>query len=74
MKDALCAICGGTLRSRKITIDRLVEKHLYLFEQLSARVCEQCGEIWIPEVEVERMERAIQGNLKPKKRIAVPVY
>ncbi len=74
MKDAMCAICGGKLRSRKTAIDRLVQEHLYLFEQVSVQICDQCGEIWIPGIEVERMEKAIQGNLKPKRRIAVPVY
>lgn len=74
MKDSLCAVCGGNLRRRKITIDRMVYGHLYLFEQVSVQVCQECGEIWIPGTEAERMDQAIQGKLKPKRRIAVPVY
>ena len=74
MKDSLCAICGGKLHAQKITIDRLVEGHLYLFEKVPVQACEQCGEVWIPGSAAERMDQAIQGKLKPRKQIAVPVY
>jgi len=74
MKDFLCAICGGKLRPQKITMDRFVEGHLYLFENVLVQVCDQCSEIWIPGSEAERMDQAIQGKLRPRKKVAVPVY
>jgi YgiT-type zinc finger domain-containing protein len=74
MKDTLCAQCGGRLQKRKMTLDRLVGEHLYLFEDVYIQLCQQCGEIWIPGSLAERMDQAIQGKLKPKKRIPVPVY
>ena len=74
MKDSLCAVCGGKLRKQETSIDRLVEGHLYLFENVSVHACNQCGEIWIPGSVAERMDQAIQGKLKPKRRIPVPVY
>ncbi len=74
VKDTQCAICGGMLRNRKITIDRLIDGNLYLFEKVRVRVCDQCHEIWIPGTEAERMDQAIQGKLKPRKKIVVPVY
>lgn len=74
MKDSLCATCGGKLHLQKITLDRLVEGHLYLFEKVSVQVCQQCSEIWIPGTAAERMDQAIQGKLKPRKQIAVPVF
>ena len=74
MKNHLCAICGGRLRNRKISIDRLVKKKLYLFENVRVQVCEQCHEIWIPGDEAERMDKAIRGDIKPHKSILVPVY
>lgn len=74
MKAPLCAICGGRLRPKKITIDRIVEGHLYLFEDTPVKVCDQCGEIWIPGSENDKMEQAIQGKIKPRKKITVPVY
>lgn len=74
MKNHLCAICGGRLRNRKISIDRLVKKKLYLFENVRVQACEQCHEIWIPGGEAERMDKAIRGDIKPHKSILVPVY
>ncbi|MBI5150799.1 MAG: YgiT-type zinc finger protein [Candidatus Omnitrophica bacterium] len=74
MKNSLCAQCGGKLHQRKISLDRLVEGHLYFFENVSVQSCDQCGEIWIPGNLAERMDQALQGHLKPKKCITVPVY
>ena len=74
MKDFLCAQCGGRLHRKKATLDRLVEGHLYLFEDVSVQACDQCQEVWIPGSLAERMDQAIQGKLKPKRRIPVPVY
>ena len=74
MKNSLCAVCGGKLHVHKTSIDRLVEDHLYLFENVPVQACDQCGEIWIPGREAERMDQAIQGKLKPRKQIAVPVF
>jgi YgiT-type zinc finger domain-containing protein len=74
MKDSLCAQCGGKLHRKKMSLDRLIENHLYLFENVSVEVCDQCGEIWIPGNLAQRMDQAIQGKLRPKRRIPVPVY
>mgnify|MGYP001567020783 CR=1 FL=1 len=74
MKNSLCAICGGQLSIKRITIDRMVEDRLYLFEKVPVQICDQCGEVWIPGVEAERMDQAIQGKIKPCKQIVVPVY
>ncbi len=74
MKDSLCAQCGGKLHWKKTNLDRLIEGDLYLFENVSVQICEQCAEIWIPGSVAERMDQAIQGKLKPKRRIPVPVY
>ena len=74
MKDSHCTVCGGKLRAKKRAIDRLVNGHLYLFENVSVHACDRCGEIWIPGAAAEHMELAIEGKLKPRKRIPVPVY
>jgi YgiT-type zinc finger domain-containing protein len=74
MKDSLCANCGGKLHAQKTTLDRMVEGHFYIFEKVPVQICEQCGEIWIPGREADRMDQAIQGKIKPHRRITVPVY
>ena len=74
MKQSSCAVCGGTLHAKKVAIDRLINNRLYLFEHVTVQLCDQCGETWIPGAEAERMERAIQGKLRPKRKVAVPVF
>ncbi len=74
MKNSLCAQCGGKLQKRKTNFDRLIEGHLYFFEGVYVQACNQCGEIWIPGSLAKRMDQAIQGRLKPKRLIPVPVY
>ncbi len=74
MSNSVCAICGGTVKRKKISIDRLVDGHLYLFENVFVSACTQCGEVWIPAALAERMDKAIHGKIKPKRRINVPVY
>ncbi|MFH1129078.1 MAG: YgiT-type zinc finger protein [Candidatus Omnitrophota bacterium] len=70
----MCAQCDGRLHKKKTSLDRMVENHLYLFEEVSVQICEQCGEIWIPASAAERMDQVIQGKLKPKRYIPMPVY
>lgn len=74
MKDKFCAICGGRVIGKKVTLDRIWENKVYLFENISVSNCSQCGEIWIPGRTAEWMDQAIQTNLKPRKKILVPVY
>lgn len=74
MKDSYCAICGGKLQIQKTMLDRIVEGDLYLFQKVPVKVCNQCGEIWIPGREAERMDQAIMGKIRPHKKITVPVY
>jgi len=74
MKDSLCPICSGKLQAKKTIIDRMVNEHLYLFEDVSVLSCKQCEEIWIPGKTAEKMELAIQGKLQPKRSIHVPVF
>lgn len=74
MKVKLCAICGGKITKRKITLDRLINGNLYLFENVEVFGCNQCGEIWIPGRTAEKMDQSIQQHLKPKRKVLVPVY
>ena len=41
----LCAICGGQLKDTTITHAERRGSQLYLFQNVPAQVCTQCGEI-----------------------------
>jgi YgiT-type zinc finger domain-containing protein len=36
------------------------EGHLYLFENVPAKVCTKCGEIWIEETTLQAIDRLIK--------------
>ena len=46
---------------------------MYLFENVTADVCSQCGEsFFAPEV-LELMDNHVKGKLKAEKTISIPV-
>ena len=50
------------------------EGKLFVFEDVPARVCRQCGEKYFDASVVKAMERAVLGQLKPKRTLQVPVF
>ncbi len=69
-----CPLCSGVLEDQTVTHEgRDAEGHLYAFENVPARVCDQCGEIWLPATTVELLDKAMT-QAKPKKTIATPVF
>jgi YgiT-type zinc finger domain-containing protein len=70
---AVCAICGGALRETTITHEEKRGSQLYLFENVPARVCAKCGEIWIDEATLQEIDRLIREG-KPVGKVETPVY
>lgn len=69
-----CPLCEGVLEDQVITHEgRDAEGHLYVFENVPARVCDQCGEVWLPAATVDLLDEAI-AKAKPRKTIKTPVY
>jgi len=50
------------------------EGDLFVFEEVPARVCRQCGETYFDAKVVKAMERAVLEQLKPKRILHVPVF
>ena len=69
-----CAVCGGQIRRKRVTLDRLIRGRVYLFEQVPVLACDQCGEIWVQGKTAEWMDQVLQGHAKPTKKVIVPVY
>ena len=42
-----CPICGGTFGQKIITHQQNWGDQLFEFENVSALVCAQCGEVWL---------------------------
>ena len=50
------------------------EGKLFVFEDVPARVCRQCGEKYFDSQTVKAMEKAVLTELEPKRTIRVPVF
>jgi len=69
-----CSFCDGELEDRLVQHEYRWEGNLFVFEDVPARVCRQCGEKYLNATVVKAMERAVLGQLRPKRVLQVPVY
>jgi len=70
----ICAECGGTLRTRSITHTQAWGGKLYRLENVPARVCAQCGEVWLAGDVSQKIDRILRSRPKAKKYLQVPVF
>ena len=70
-----CPFCGGESVKKRVTFSCEAEDNGYIFvEHVPADVCARCGEkIYSPEV-TDELLRIARKELKPVRRIEVPVY
>lgn len=69
-----CSFCGGELEERLVQHEYRWEGRLFVFEDVPACVCRQCGEKYYEARVVKAMESAVLGQLKPKRILQVPVF
>lgn len=71
-EEAKCESCGGELNPEKVNLEEFEKGKLYLMEKVPAFVCQDCGEVWVPEPimkEFEKMlETAKKHSLKKEKK------
>ena len=72
-RSPVCAICGGQLRRTVITHEEKRGAKIYLFENVPAKVCRDCGEVWIAGTTLKEIGRLIEEGA-PARKIATPVY
>lgn len=70
-----CEACGGELKVEKVNLEEFEGGKLYLMESVSAFVCQECGEIWVPEPVLKEFEVMIntaksRGTKPERKRKA----
>lgn len=44
-----CQNCGGALAIEKVNLEDYQGGKLYMMESIPAFVCQECGEVWVPE-------------------------
>ncbi len=72
-KKELCAVCAGELRETTITHEERRGGKFYLFHNVPAQVCSACGEIWIEEKTLQKIDRLIKKG-EPTSKVETPVY
>lgn len=69
-----CPECGGTMRLQTITHEeRGADGTLYVFENVPAWVCEQCGEIYLDAAVDAKLDEIVERQA-PTRTIEAPVY
>ena len=71
---APCSFCGGELEERLVQHEYRWEGSLFIFEDVPALVCRQCGEKYFDAKVAKVMEKAVLDELKPKRILHVPVF
>lgn len=68
-----CPFCKGSIKGA--TVDHLHRwgKEIYLFENVTAEVCAQCGETFFAPDVMELMDKHVKGGLKTGKAVTIPV-
>jgi YgiT-type zinc finger domain-containing protein len=69
-----CSFCGGELEERCVQHEYRWEGDLFVFEDVPALVCRQCGEKYFDAKVVKAMEKAVLEELEPKRILSVPVF
>lgn len=69
-----CAECGGALEEKVITHTQPWGDELYRFEDVPARVCRQCGRVWLSAEVSQRIDQIIRTQPEPRGYVKVPVF
>ena len=71
--NQLCAVCGGELQATTITHEEKRDSQMYLFQNVPAKVCPACGELWIDEEVLQQIDKLIEYGV-PVRHSEPPVY
>ena len=68
-----CSHCGGEVKEERVELDYRYKEKLYIFQNVPAGVCQQCGEKYLVAEVAKKIEYSIQTREKWDKTITVPV-
>lgn len=67
-----CSFCGGQVRQKTTELDYRRKGKLYVFLDVPAGVCVQCGEKFLTAEAAKKIEKKILSKEKCGKTISVP--
>jgi YgiT-type zinc finger domain-containing protein len=68
-----CSFCDGEVKGDRVELDYRYKGKLYIFKDVPAGVCQQCGEKYLTAKVAKEIERRIQTKENWDKTISVPV-
>lgn len=68
-----CSFCGGQVQEELIELDYRYKGKLYVFRDVPAGVCRQCGEEYLTARTAKRIEHQMETELHWKETLTVPL-
>lgn len=68
-----CSFCGGEVREEIVELDYRYHGALYVFRDVPAGVCQQCGEKYLTARAAKAIEGEMESERAHRETIAVPV-
>lgn len=68
-----CSFCRGEVKEEKVELDYRYKGKLYIFQNVPAGVCQQCGEKYLTSEIAKKIEHSIQTKENWDKTVTVPV-
>lgn len=68
-----CSFCGGEVKEDKVELEYRYKGNLFIFQNVTAGICGQCGERYLTAKVAKEIELRIQTKEKWDKTISVPV-
>ena len=69
-----CYFCQNTIQTKKIRHVHQWGEHVYIFDDVPAKVCSQCGEVYFAPDVLDMMDKIATNETAPQHTMAVPVY
>jgi YgiT-type zinc finger domain-containing protein len=69
-----CEYCGGPILEKQVTVHRQVNGKYFLFEDVPAGVCKECGTHYYAANVLKRIEESLRGQQKAAREELVPVF
>ena len=58
-KPEECQACGGLLSLEEVNLEDYQGGKLYMMEKVPAFICQECGEVWVPDFIMKEFEKMI---------------
>ena len=74
MKFDRCETCGGTVRTRRVTVDLRRGERLVVFYGVPVGICTKCGERYYAGPVMEKLDELAEHGMNGGKKLAVPTF